>query len=115
LASTSLTQPEVYQTIWEMLPHILRSRQLKGRVAKLYDLHRRHYDEVFAGNGEELDPKTLRSYASLLIAVLDGLAIQKALDPEGVDIEAIFALWAEILSASVLTNQASEAGPPAEG
>jgi AcrR family transcriptional regulator len=114
LESAGLTQPEVYQTTWEMLPHILRSKQLKGRVAKLYDLHRRHYDEVFAGAGGALSPETVRSYASLLIAVLDGIAIQKALDPEGVDIEAIFALWAKILSDSVRPNPSREEELPRE-
>ncbi|MGD0998226.1 MAG: TetR/AcrR family transcriptional regulator [Thermoleophilia bacterium] len=101
LGSTRLPLPEVYQTVWEMLPHILRSRRLRGRVAGLYELHRQHYDEVFQGAGDSLSRETVRSYASLIIAVLDGIAIQKALDPGGVDVEAIFALWAEVLSSSL--------------
>ncbi len=110
LESIDLTRPGVYQTTWEMLPHILRSKSLRSRVARLYDLHRRHYDEVFAGPDGELDPEAVRSYASLLIAVLDGIAMQKALDPAGVDAEAIFALWADILTGSLAARDAVSAG-----
>jgi len=110
LESADLTRPGVYRTTWEMLPHILRSKPLRSRVARLYDLHRRHYDEVFAGAGGELSPEVVRSYASLLIAVLDGIAMQKALDPDGVDAEAIFALWADILTGSLAGREAAMDG-----
>jgi hypothetical protein len=33
---------------------------------------------------------------------LDGIAIQKALDPNGVDVDEIFALWARVLSDSIV-------------
>ena len=111
LESIDLTKPGVYQTTWEMLPHILRSKPLRSRVAKLYDVHRRHYDEVFAGADGELSPETVRCYASLLIAVLDGIAMQKALDPGGVDAAAIFALWADILTGSLAAGEADSPGP----
>ena len=110
LESIDLTKPGVYQTTWEMLPHILRSKPLRSRVAKLYDVHRRHYDEVFADADGELGADTVRSYASLLIAVLDGIAMQKALDPAGVDAAAIFALWADILARSLAAHEAESAG-----
>jgi AcrR family transcriptional regulator len=100
LESSKLPVSDAYQTMWEMLPNILRSRPLRARVSTLYDLHRRHYDEVFEGSGEQLSPEAVRSYASLLIAVIDGIAIQKALDPGGVDVEAIFDLWAKVLTDS---------------
>jgi len=110
LESIGLTRPGVYRTTWEMLPHILRSKPLRSRVARLYDLHRRHYDEVFAGAGGELSPETVRSYASLLIAVLDGIAMQKALDPTGVDTDAIFALWADIVTGSLAAHEQTTTG-----
>ena len=102
LESSRLPLPEIYETVWEMLPYILRSKRLKGRVAGLYDLHRQHYDEVFQGGHGLLSRETVRSYASLIIAVLDGIAIQKALDPNGVDVDEIFALWARVLSDSIV-------------
>ena len=114
LESADLPLPEVYQTTLEMLPHILRSKTLRGRVARLYDLHRQHYDEVLDGGDQPLSPETTRNYASLLIAVLDGIAIQKALDPAGVDVEAILALWAKILSKSLARPDAPAVSEPAE-
>ena len=109
LESTDLPLPEAYQTTWEMLPHILRSKRLRARVAGLYDLHRQHYDEVFEGTDEPMSRETMRSYASLLIAVLDGIAIQKALDPD-VDVEAIFGLWAMVLSDSIASQMGTRPG-----
>ena len=104
--SSRLALPEVYQTVWEMLPHILRSKRLRGHVAELYEQHRQHYDEVFEAGDDGLSPETLRSYASLIIAVLDGIAIQKSLDPD-LDVDAIFALWARILSDSMTSSEAA--------
>ena len=40
-------------------------------------------------------------YASIMLAVLDGLAMQKALDPDGVDLDAVFELWQRIVTASL--------------
>lgn len=39
----------------------------------------------------------LQRFAALMTAVTDGLALQKALDPEGVDLESLFDLWDEML------------------
>lgn len=114
LESTRLPLPEVYQTIWEMLPDILRSKRLRGRVAGLYEQHRQHYDEVFQASDDPLSREAIRSYASLIIAVLDGIAIQKALDPNGVDVEAIFSLWARIVSDSMMPSEIPGAGEPRE-
>jgi hypothetical protein len=32
-----------------------------------------------------------------MVAMTDGLAVQKLLDPEGVDLEPLFGLWEEML------------------
>jgi AcrR family transcriptional regulator len=104
LESSRLSLSEAYQTLWEMLPHILRSKRLRGRVAGLYELYREHHEEVFQGGGDPLGRETVRSYASLFLAVLDGIAIQKALDPN-VEVDAIFRLWARILSDSVVPSE----------
>jgi hypothetical protein len=32
-----------------------------------------------------------------MVAMTDGLAVQKLLDPDGVELESLFALWEEIL------------------
>jgi AcrR family transcriptional regulator len=109
LESSRLAVPEVYQSQWEMLPHILRSERLKKFVAGLYELHRQHYDELFQAADDALSREAVRCYASLSIAVLDGIAIQKSLDAN-VDVDAIFALWVKILSGSVKPSEIPVAG-----
>jgi hypothetical protein len=48
------------------------------------------------GAGAETDAR-LRGLASLMVAMTDGLAVQKLLDPDGVELESLFGLWEEIL------------------
>jgi hypothetical protein len=44
-----------------------------------------------------------------MAAMTDGLAVQKLLDPAGVDLEALYRLWARMLECS-LSEPAAEAG-----
>jgi AcrR family transcriptional regulator len=86
-----------YRDFYEILPHALKDGELRARMAELYDWYRDVYvrglgDESAAMAREELD-----RYATLMTAMIDGLALQKALDPDRVDLEALFALWDEIL------------------
>ncbi len=101
LESRHLPPSDAYRTMWEMLPHIMRSTRLRKRVAGLYELYREHHQELFESAHDPELQETVRHYASLFLAVLDGIAIQKALDPEGVDVDAIFALWADVLSSAM--------------
>ena len=115
LESSQLPSSEAYRTMWEMLPHIMRSDHLRERVAALYDLYRRHHEEVFEAGDDPDAREAVRAYASLFLAVLDGIAIQKALDPGGVDVDAIFAVWAEVLSGAMAgkVGALSDGGGPA--
>ena len=95
-ASRDLPGADDAWVIWELLPHVTRRRELRARVADLYEWYREHYLEVLGGrSGDPERDAVARNYASLLLAVLDGLAMQKALDPERVDLDAIFDLWRE--------------------
>jgi AcrR family transcriptional regulator len=90
-----------YRDYFEILPHALKDDDLRARVAALYDWYRGLYvrglDEESAGAArEELD-----RYAALMTAMIDGLALQKALDPERIDLEPLFALWDEMLRATL--------------
>jgi AcrR family transcriptional regulator len=122
-ASRELPGADDAWLMWELLPHITRREDLRARVADLYEWYREHYLEVFrAGSGDErasgsgdartggsadargagwIPPELARDYASILLAVLDGLAMQKALDPDGVDLDAVFGLWQRIVTASM--------------
>ncbi len=99
-ASRDLPTAEGAWTLWELLPQVLRQEELRTRLAELYDWYREHYLELFAVD----DPRRTaiaRDFATILLAVLDGLAMQKALDPDGVDLDSVFRLWRRIVTSSL--------------
>jgi len=83
---------ESFQSFFEILPQALRDPDLRERVAALYD----GYRETVLRCLDAADPEAeaeLRPFAMLMIAIVDGLAIQHGLDPEGADVAAATALW----------------------
>ncbi len=77
---------------FEVLPHALRDEDLRERVAALYD----GYRETVLRCLDAADPvakERLRPFAMLMIAIVDGLAIQHGLDPDGADVAAATDLW----------------------
>ena len=106
-ASRELPGADDAWLMWELLPHVTRRRDLRTRVAELYEWYRAHYLELFsaAPRGESvagsIPTDMARDYARILLAVLDDLAMQKALDPESVDLDAVFELWQRIVTASL--------------
>ena len=83
---------EAYQSFFEVLPHALRDEDLRERVAALYD----GYRETVLRCLDAADPaakEQLRPFAMLMIAIVDGLAIQHVLDPDVADVAAATDLW----------------------
>jgi len=118
MASRSLPASPGNRVMWELLPHVLRNEHVRRRVADLYELYRSHYLEVFGADGDASQQALVRRYATLLLAVLDGLAMQKAIDPERVDLDELFALWADVVAESAdrhLAEAAAGTGPHADG
>ena len=85
-----------FRDFFAIFPHVLLDEELRARVASLYDWYRDLYAGGMGGAGAEGDAR-LRGLASLMVAMTDGLALQKLLDPDGVDLEPLFGLWEEIL------------------
>ncbi|HEY5473995.1 MAG TPA: TetR/AcrR family transcriptional regulator [Candidatus Limnocylindrales bacterium] len=81
-----------FVALLEILPYAMRDEPLRSRIADLYIGYR---DTVLTALNVQDDPQRapLASFASLTIAVVDGLAIQHGLDPARVDIEAATLLW----------------------
>jgi AcrR family transcriptional regulator len=90
-----------FQSFFELLPHVLRDDDLRPRVAALYDWYRDLYVRCFADDAHPDFKEGLDRHASLMVAVIDGLAIQKALDPAGCDLGALFDLWESMLRSSL--------------
>lgn len=89
LARGVMEQPE-FATFFDVLPHAVRDPQLRPLINELYTWYREINVRCFGG---EVTPETRREYqglASLLMAAVDGIAIQIALDPEGFDPDLCF-------------------------
>jgi AcrR family transcriptional regulator len=75
---------EDFQVFYELLPHVLRDETLRRRMAMLYRWYWKMKLEWLGspdGAAGLADPDLL-GLAQLLSAVIDGLAIQSAVDPE---------------------------------
>lgn len=83
---------ESFQSFFDVLPHALRDPDLRGRVAALYDGYRETVLRCVDSSGPDA-PAELRPFAMLMIAIVDGLAIQHGLDPDGADVRAATELW----------------------
>ncbi len=83
---------EAFQSYFEVLPHALREPALRQRVAALYDGYR---DTVLRSLGADDGAvrEELRPFAMLMIAIVDGLAIQHGLDPQDADVRSATELW----------------------
>lgn len=78
------TAIEEFRVFFELLPHVLRDEALRRRIASLYTWYWRAKLEwlgITDPLGALEDPELL-GLAQLLSAVIDGLAIQAAIDPE---------------------------------
>jgi AcrR family transcriptional regulator len=117
-ASRELPGADDAWLMWELLPHVTRRQDLRARVADLYEWYREHYLELFSADPGDartagaIPVDLARDFASILLAVLDGLAMQKALDPDRVDLDAVFELWLRIVTASL--ESFGEAAPAVE-
>ena len=89
---------ESFQAFFEILPHALRNPDMRGRVAALYDGYRETVRRCFDGDASSAATE-LRPFAVLMIAIVDGLAIQHGLDPEGTDVGAAIKLWERLVRA----------------
>jgi AcrR family transcriptional regulator len=90
-----------FRDFFAIFPHVLLDEELRARVASLYEWYRDLYAGGMGGAGDPAAGARLRLFASLMVAMTDGLAVQKLLDPDGVDLEALFALWEDILQRAV--------------
>jgi TetR/AcrR family fatty acid metabolism transcriptional regulator len=100
-----------FRAFFEILPHVLRDEDLRARVARLYDGYRETVRRAMGADGAGMGAARDRpSYAMLVIALVDGLAIQHSLDPGWVDIGAASDLWERLLRAALGAPTQSGAG-----
>ncbi len=83
---------ETYRSFLAILPHALRDERLRESVAELYSGYRETVLRCVAADRGERRGRML-PFAMLMIAIVDGLAIQHGLDPDRVDVRAAVDLW----------------------
>ncbi len=83
---------EAFLLFFDVLPHVIRDEELRRRVAPLYEWYR-HMNMVWLGLTDRVTDENrdrLRAFVALMVAVVDGLAIQASLQPEDFDVAASF-------------------------
>ena len=83
---------EGFLVFFDLLPHVIRDERLRERVAALYEWYYKMNVE-WLGLAERVRPDNRERYVgfvSLMVAVVDGLALQAALMPKGFDLERSF-------------------------
>lgn len=103
---------EAYRAFFQIAPHALRDPELRPRMARLYEWYR---EITLRACGVTLpdDPEARRrllASAGLVLAAVDGLALQVALDPAAVDDERAF----EVLRPAVQRAFATDGALPGD-
>jgi len=91
-----------FRVFFELLPHVLRDDTLRRRVALLYQWYwslKLEWLGLPGGVGAFDDPDLL-GLTQLLSAVIDGLAVQLAIDP-GLDLANPYRVFQEMLAATI--------------
>jgi len=93
-----------FRVFFELLPHVVRDEALRRRIALLYKWYWSVKLEWLgvADPSSALEDPDLRGLARLLSAVIDGLAVQAAIDPD-VDLADPYRILARLLKDSGFT------------
>ena len=86
----------VNRVLHEMLPVAMRDPLVRKQFADAYRLYRTIDAECLNSTAAELSGSQADSLAAVAIAVVEGLAIQRALDPD-FDHEHAWQLWTELV------------------
>ena len=75
-----------FRVFFDVLPYTLRHEEYKERMAAIYDFYRQVKLQWLHAESLELDTQVhhdaLLGFAALIVAIVDGLAIQKAIDQD---------------------------------
>jgi len=96
---------ESFRAFFDVLPHVLRDDRLRPRVARLYDGYRETVLRCLGAGGTQAAQHRLLPLAMLMIAIVDGLAIQRELDPERIDVASATRLWEEMMQAFIARRE----------
>jgi AcrR family transcriptional regulator len=83
-ALRTISSSRSYRVFFDILPYALRNEGLRSRMARVYDWYRQIKGDWLRGTGEPTpaERQALLGVADLMTAVVDGLAIQEAIDDD---------------------------------
>jgi AcrR family transcriptional regulator len=113
----TISSSRSFRVFFDILPYALRNEGLRGRMARAYDSYRRIKRDWLRGRGEPSpeEQEALLGVAELMTAVVDGLAIQEAID-DGFDTRRPYAVLEFMLQRSLpdLLESGLPGGSPRE-
>jgi AcrR family transcriptional regulator len=87
-----------FQAFFDILPHALRSEELRRRLATLYEWYiQLKLDWLGVDRADEERRQRVRGLAQLMAAAIDGLAIQALIDPQRFAVEPAFDAFRQLL------------------
>lgn len=100
----TISSSESFRVFFDVLPYALRHEEFRGHMAHVYDWYRQvklewlNAEESTSLLSDDAPPTddTLLGFAELMVAVVDGLAIQRSLD-DNFDLKRPYALLEQIL------------------
>ena len=87
----------VNRMLYELLPQALKNDAIRRRFAEEYLLYRQVDADCLRPGPADLGDEDAEALAAVTIAVVEGLAIQRALDPDGFDHERAWRCWREVI------------------
>jgi AcrR family transcriptional regulator len=101
-ALRTISSSRSFRVFFDILPYALRNEGLRGRMARVYDWYRLIKCDWLRGKGEPAPPEreALQGVSELMTAVVDGLAIQEAID-DGFDARRAYAVLEFMLQRSL--------------
>ena len=95
-----LLDRDSYRDFFALFAAVLPDAELRERIAELYAGYREMYEGVLRSEGGLSDDE-VRVLAILMNAVVDGLAVQKLLDPDAVGIDTVLPYWERLLRSTL--------------
>ena len=106
---------DLYLAFLELLPEILRDERHSERITALYEWAMETYSRILADDLPDLTPREMRGFTKLIIAVVDGLAVQHAMNPERLGTGEAYDMLESILDVWISTRRSAGAVAAAQG
>ena len=106
---------DLYLAFLELLPEILRDERHSERITALYQWAMETYSRILADDLPDLTPREMRGFTKLIIAVVDGLAVQHAMNPEKLGTGEAYDMLESILDVWISTRRTAGAVAAAHG